>query len=113
MTTQYGGLKFYDIDGPLNGFSSAVNGFTLEDNCFVLCKLNEDASEKPIKEYGYKYCCCFVLGGMTSMHHITGSLRNTGVFKSYRGCDFYCMTEDYYKQHQEEAKEMGFEDVLG
>jgi hypothetical protein len=29
LTVKYGGLKFHDIDGPLNGFSEAVNGFTL------------------------------------------------------------------------------------
>ena len=52
----YEGLKFHDINGPLNGFFSAVNGFTLEDNCCVLRKLNEDASEDPIKGYGCKYC---------------------------------------------------------
>ncbi len=71
LTAQYGGLKFHDIDGPLNGFSSAVSGFTLEDNCFVLCKLNEDASEKPIKEYGYKYCTllCFCGYDIHAPHH--------------------------------------------
>ena len=52
VTAKYGGLRFYDIDSPLNGFPSAVNGFTLEDNCCVLWKLNEDASEKPVKGYG-------------------------------------------------------------
>ena len=25
----------------------------------------------------------------------------------YKGCDFYSMVEDYYKQHPEEAEEMG------
>ncbi len=55
-TAKYGGLKFHDIDGPLNGFSKALNGFTLDDNCCVLWKLNEDASEKTVKGYGYKYC---------------------------------------------------------
>jgi hypothetical protein len=52
LTAKYGGLKFYDIDSPLNGFPSVVNGFTLEDNCCVLWKLNKDASEKPVKGYG-------------------------------------------------------------
>ena len=61
LTAKCGGLKFHDIDGPLNGFSEAVNGFTLDDNCYVLWKLTEDASEKPAKGYGYKYCIllCF------------------------------------------------------
>ena len=36
LTAKDGGLKFHDIEGPHNGFSEAVNGFTLEDNCFVL-----------------------------------------------------------------------------
>lgn len=31
LTAKYEGLKFHDIDGPLNAFSSAVNGFTLEN----------------------------------------------------------------------------------
>ena len=46
LTAKYGGLKFHEIDGPLNGFSEAVNGLTLKDNCCVLWKLNEDASEQ-------------------------------------------------------------------
>jgi hypothetical protein len=25
----------------------------------------------------------------------------------YKGCDFYSMVEDYYKQHPEEAEEIG------
>jgi allantoicase len=33
LTAKYGGLKFHDIDARMNGFSSAVIGFTLEDNC--------------------------------------------------------------------------------
>jgi hypothetical protein len=36
LTAKYGGIKFHDVDGPLNGFKDAVDGFTLDDNCCVL-----------------------------------------------------------------------------
>jgi hypothetical protein len=108
LTAKYGGLKFYDIDGPLNGFPSAVNGFTLEDNCCVLWKLNEDASEKPVKGYGYKYCILLCFPGFDiNEPHDRQPQKYWSLQELYKGCDFYSMVEDYYKQHPEEAEEIG------
>jgi len=81
LTAKYGGLKFHDIDGPLSGFSSAVTGFPLEDKCCVLWRLNEDASEKPIKEYGYKYYILICFPENKSTNRIIDSLQDIGVFK--------------------------------
>ena len=108
LTAKYGGLKFHDIDGPLNGFSEAVNGFTLDDNCCVLWKLTEDASEKPVKGYGYKYCIllCFPGYDINEPYHRQPQ-KYWSLQELYKGCDFYSMVEDYYKQHPEEAEEMG------
>jgi hypothetical protein len=46
LTAKYGGLMFHDVDCPLNWSKGTVDGFTLDENCCVLRKLNEDASEK-------------------------------------------------------------------
>ncbi len=108
LSAKYGGLKFHDVDGPLNGFPSAVNGFTLEDNCCVLWKLNEDASEKPVKGYGYKYCILLCFPGYDiNEPYDRQPQKFWSLQELYKGCDFYGMVEDYYKQHPEEAEEIG------
>ena len=108
LTTKYGGLKFHIIVGPLNGLSGVVDGFTLEDNCCVLWKLNEDASEKPVKRYGYKYCIllCFSGYDINEPYHRQPQ-KYWSLQELYNGSYFHSMVEDYYNQHPVEAKEMG------
>ena len=36
LSAKYGGLKFHDVDGPLNGFPSAVGGYSGRQ---LLCSL--------------------------------------------------------------------------
>jgi hypothetical protein len=107
-TAKFGGFNFHIFDSPFNEFSEAVNGFTLEDNCCVLWKLNEDASEKPVKGYGYKYCIllCFLGYDINEPYHRQPQ-KYWSLQELHKGYDFYSMVEDNYKQHPEEAKEMG------
>ena len=107
LTVKYGGLKFHDIDGPLNGFSSALNGFTLEHICCILWKLNENASETLTKGYGYKYCILISFHGYDINEHHRQPQKYWSLQEMYKCCDFYSMVQDYYGQHPEEAEEMG------
>ena len=59
------------------------------------------------RDMGISIAFCFVFLDMTSMNHTTDSHKNTGATRVDKGCDFYSMVEDYYKQHPEEAEEMG------
>ena len=67
----------------------------------------EDASEKPVKGYGYKYCIlhCFPGYDINEPYHREPQ-KYWSLQELYKGCDFYSMVEDYYK-HPEEAEEMG------
>ena len=64
-------MKFYDEDGAHQGFDGPVNGYTLEDNCCVLVKLDDDSHDQLMKKFGYKYCIllCF-LECLTATGHI-------------------------------------------
>ena len=60
------------------------------------------------RDMGICIASCFVLEDLILMNRTTGSHKNTGTLQElYKGCEFYSMLEDYYKQHQEEAEEIG------
>jgi hypothetical protein len=70
--------------------------------------LNEDASEKPVKGYGYKYCILLCFPGFDiNEPYDRQPQKYWSLQELYKGCDFYNMVEDYYKQHPEEEEEIG------
>ncbi len=70
--------------------------------------MNEDASEKPVKGYGYKYCILLCFPGYDiNEPYDRQPQKFWSLQELYKGCDFYGMVEDYYKQHPEEAEEIG------
>ena len=70
--------------------------------------MTEDVSEKPDKGYGFKNCIllCFPGYDINEPYH-RHPQKYWSLQELYKGCDFYSMVEDYYKQHPEEAEEMG------
>ena len=69
--------------------------------------MNEDASEKPIKGNGYKYCILIYFPGYDiNDQHDRQHQKRWSLQELYKGCDFYSMVEDYYKQHPKETDEM-------
>ena len=59
------------------------------------------------RDVGISIAFCIVFLDITSINHITDSHKKYWSLQElYKGCDFYSIVEDYYKQHPEEAKEM-------
>ena len=108
LSAKYGGLKFHDEDGVQQGFDGPVNGYTLEDNCCVLVKLDDDSHEQPMKKFGYKYCILLCFPGFdVNKSYLKQPNKYWAIQELFKDCDFYGMIQDYYKQHPKEAEDIG------
>jgi hypothetical protein len=70
--------------------------------------VNEDASKKPVKGYGHKYCILLCLPGFDiNEPYNRQPQKYWSLQELYKSCDFYSIVKDYYKQHQEEPEDVG------
>ena len=108
LSAKYGGLRFHDEDGEQQGFDGPVSGFTLEDNCCVLVKLDEDSHERPMKKFGYKYCILLCFPGFDhNKPYLKQPHKFWAIQELFKDCDFYDMIQEYYKLNPKEAEDIG------
>ena len=101
-------MKFYDEDGVQQGFDGPVNGFTLENNCCVLVKLDDDSHDHPMKKFGYKYCILLCFPGFDhNKSYLKQPHKCWEIQELFKYCDFYGMIQDYYKKNPKDAEEIG------